>query len=77
MDISTRHFRCFLMVANDAMKQAQWRGFLRKSKLDVAPPELGDAIDEISRFLMPLNTALFTGQPFVGTWPPRGPWQVD
>jgi len=33
----------------------------------VAPPELGDAIDEISRFLLTLTTALFTGQPFAGT----------
>ncbi len=61
--------------ANDSVKQTQWYGFLRKSRLDMAPPDLGEVIDEINRFLLPLAKALFAGQAFAGTWPPRGPWK--
>ena len=61
--------------ANDPIKQTQWKGFLRKSRLDVAPPQLTDVIDAIGGFLLPLASALSTGQTFSSEWHPPGPWK--
>lgn len=63
------------MFANDPIKQAQWKGFLRKSRLDMAPPQLAEVIDAISGFLLPLATALAKGQTFDSVWHPPGSWQ--
>ncbi len=61
--------------ANDPVKQTQWKGFLRKSRLDVAPPQLSDVVDAIGGFLLPLALALSTGQTFSSVWQPPGPWR--
>jgi nucleotidyltransferase AbiEii toxin of type IV toxin-antitoxin system len=61
--------------ANDPIKQTQWKGFLRKSRLDMAPPQLADVVDAIGRFLLPLALALSTGQTFSSEWHPPGPWK--
>jgi len=49
-------------------------GFLNKSRLDMAPPQLADVVDAISGFLLPLATALGKGQTFDSIWHPPGPW---
>ncbi len=54
-------------------KKSQWRGFLRKSRLD-ASPDLEDVIADITRFLNPLIGALSAGKTFRGNWIPPGPW---
>ena len=58
----------------DPMKQTQWRGFLRKSKLEIAPTDLAQVIASIHDFLAPLTEALVAGQPFDMKWEPSGPW---
>ncbi len=61
--------------ANDPIKQTQWKGFLRKSRLDIAPPQLADVIDAIGEFLLPLASALAEGRTFDSTWQPTGLWR--
>lgn len=61
--------------ANDAIKQTQWKGFLRKSRLDIAPPQLADVVDAIGGFLLPLASVLAEGRTFDSTWQPAGPWR--
>ncbi len=63
--------------ANDPVKQKQWQGFLRKSRLDVAPPQLTDVVGAIGGFLLPLASALSRGRTFSSVWQPPGPWQND
>lgn len=59
---------------SDSTKQTQWRGFLRKSKLGIAPADLAEAISSIREFLLPLTDALTSGKPFDMEWKPLGPW---
>ena len=60
--------------ANEPVRQTQWKGFLRKSRIDMAPPELPVVIAAISLFLLPLAAALSAGQEFSPLWRPAGPW---
>ena len=59
--------------ADDPTKQAQWRGFLRKSRLD-ASAELFDVVVVISSFLSPVVAALRSQEPFRRNWIAPGPW---
>lgn len=61
--------------ANDPVKQSQWKGFWRKSRLDKAPPQLIDVVDVIRGFLLPLASAIAQGQTFQAAWRPPGPWR--
>lgn len=60
--------------AADREKQAQWRGFMRKSRLKNAPAELAVAVDAVAAFLEPILTALQAGHRFAGRWPRGGDW---
>jgi len=60
--------------ADDSTKNHQWRGFIRKSRLD-ASPELADVIVTIASFLGPLVAALSAGKSFRRKWTPPGPWE--
>lgn len=59
--------------ADDSTKRSQWRGFIRKSRLD-ASPDLAEVISAIASFLGPVLTALTAGMNFHGKWIPPGPW---
>jgi len=61
--------------ANDPIKQMQWKGFLRKSRLGTAPQELPEIVEAIGQFLLPLASLLSSGQAISLTWSPKGPWQ--
>ena len=61
--------------ANSPVKQTQWAGFLRKSRLDIAPQDLPTVIDSISRFLLPVAEALSVGQTFRSAWHPPDSWR--
>lgn len=63
--------------ANDPIKQTQWRGFLRKSRLEFAPESLPEVVEELSLFLLPLATALSHGYAFSSVWDPPGPWKAN
>lgn len=59
--------------ADDPTKKSQWRGFIRKSRLD-ASPDLGEVLLAIASFLGPLATALSAARSFQGKWTAPGPW---
>jgi hypothetical protein len=61
--------------AEDPTKTAQWRGFLRKSRLQTVPAELGLITDALAAFLLPVATALTSEQSFNQLWHAPGPWQ--
>jgi hypothetical protein len=58
---------------DDATKKSQWRGFIRKSRLEPSP-DLGEVLLAIAGFLAPLATALSAGRSFQGKWTAPGPW---
>ena len=58
-------------------KQAQWRAFLRRYRLDqdaTVPPTLPQVVEPLVVFLRPVLQALLEKQPFDGHWSPGGPW---
>ncbi|MBI3891210.1 MAG: nucleotidyl transferase AbiEii/AbiGii toxin family protein [Candidatus Wallbacteria bacterium] len=54
-------------------KQAQWRSFLRRSRLS-APTSLAEVVEAARAFLLPPVAALADGQSFELQWTPPGPW---
>jgi len=62
--------------AEDPAKDAQWRGFRRKSRLANAPLELGQAVVALAEFLVPMATAIQRAESFDQVWQPSGPWQT-
>lgn len=61
--------------ANEPIKQTQWKGFVRKSRLQIAPAEFPVVVGALGHFLGPLAAALATGKDFVSSWSPSGKWQ--
>ncbi len=59
----------------DPAKQAQWQGFVRKSKLADVPGTLQAVIDDLVPFLEPVASAIGAGVKFERTWPAGGPWR--
>ena len=64
--------------ANDATKQAEWQGFLRRNKLG---NKLGSdgltlraVIEDLCVFLLPPTAVLTEDTNFDHTWSPGGPW---
>ncbi|KAA3614221.1 MAG: nucleotidyl transferase AbiEii/AbiGii toxin family protein [Planctomycetota bacterium] len=60
--------------AEDASKAAQWKGFLRKTKLEHAPQDLVEVVEALADFLGPVAAALGKGQKFDLQWMAPGPW---
>ncbi len=61
--------------AEDAAKQAEWQGFLRRSKLGSDGLALRAAIEELRAFMLPPTTTLTSGAWFEQQWEPGGPWR--
>lgn len=59
--------------AEDLTKKAQWRGFIRKSRL-VISASLDEVVADIRRFLEPIPMACREGKQFCGHWTAPGPW---
>jgi len=55
-------------------RQAQWRAFLRRGRLD-APPDAGKLAEILRVFLNPVLQAATHGQEFESRWSPGGPWR--
>lgn len=55
-------------------KQAQWTGFLKKNGLLSAPSDLGQVVDRLASFLVPVMSAAERGASLNLAWPPGGPW---
>lgn len=62
--------------AEDPVKAAQWRGFLRKSRLESAPKELGQVVQALAHFLLPVADAIHEARPFDQLWQAPGPWRT-
>jgi hypothetical protein len=60
--------------AADGTKATQWRGFLRKGRLEAAPVNLAEVVAGIAEFLGPVADALSKGREFVERWAAPGPW---
>jgi hypothetical protein len=60
--------------AADTAKATQWRGFLRRSRLEDAPNELAELVVAITALLGPVGEALHEGGEFEGRWRAPGPW---
>ena len=60
--------------ATDPAKATQWRGFLRKSRLQDAPGDLAEMVEAIALFLGPVAEALHGGRGFEPHWQAPGPW---
>jgi hypothetical protein len=60
--------------ANDPAKQAQWTGFLRKSRLEGPPGDLPAVVAALAAFLLPVAEAASGGGEFNWGWEPPGPW---
>lgn len=65
-----------ITFASDPTKQTQWRGFLRKSRLEFAPPDLAQVVQAIAEFLGPVADAVHGRTSFVASWSAPGPWQT-
>jgi hypothetical protein len=61
--------------ADDATKQAQWRAFVRRSRLDATTPPLADVVAVVRDFLGPPARAVAAGEAFERVWPASGPWR--
>ena len=57
-----------------ATKQAQWRGFLRKSGLN-ASESLGEVVKVLDGFLMPVVEGIISNRTLGHTWRPGGRWK--
>lgn len=55
-------------------KDAQWKGFVRKAKLDDAPRELADVTTEIAAFLLPVAASVESAVELQQNWKAPGPW---
>lgn len=61
--------------AEDAAKQAQWRGFLRRTTLSMAPEPFADIQTKVAAFILPPTKALADNATFARKWEPGGPWR--
>jgi len=61
--------------AEDSSKAAQWRGFVRKSRLTDVPKNFAEVVVTIATFLGPIAKNLSEGKPFLATWKAPGPWR--
>lgn len=60
--------------ANDASKQSQWRAFLKRTRLVMAPEPLPDVLAFVAGFAMPVLVAVRDGSPFAKKWSAGDAW---
>jgi hypothetical protein len=58
----------------DPAKQVQWRAFLGRSKIDLAPKSLPEVVSFVEGFVTPVLNAARDGATFNKTWTPGGSW---
>lgn len=63
--------------AADDTKLKQWRAFRARSGLSDQPEELGDVVQVLGEFLLPVLSAAGRNEPFRSSWRPGGPWLPD
>ena len=58
----------------DEQKNAQWKAFLNKSRLDADSKPLSEIAAALRRFLMPVSAAVAKGETFNQKWRHSGTW---
>jgi len=61
--------------ARDETKQAQWRAFLRRSRIENAPRSFAEVVAAVAALLRPVLSALSEGKSFRNVWKAPGPWR--
>lgn len=61
--------------AGDRTKSAQWRAFIRKSRISQAPEDLGQVIAAVAGFLRSAAESIVRRQSFDAFWKAAGPWR--
>jgi predicted nucleotidyltransferase component of viral defense system len=51
---------------------ARWKAFLKREHMNAAPADLGQVLEDLRKFLVPLMTPPST----TSHWPPGGPWSA-
>jgi hypothetical protein len=74
--ISPQPIAFTMNFAEDPAKNAQWRGFLQRSRLENMPPELSKVVAALAVFLTPVAEAVQATQAFDQFWPAAGPWRT-
>lgn len=60
--------------AQHPLNVGRWRAFLARGRLTVASTDLRETVVAIGGFAQPTLDAVRAERPFVGQWPPGGPW---
>ncbi len=63
-------------LLRDDAKSAQWRSFIRRSRLENVPRDFEEIVLSITTFLEPVGRALIAGGPFEKTWRTSGRWSA-
>jgi len=61
--------------AEDVTKQAQWRGFLRRTAIDMAPGPFAELQGKVAAFVLPPASAVASGTTFGQQWEVGGGWR--
>ncbi len=59
----------------DPEKMAQWKGFIRKNRLEDEQLELSDAVSRLVQFVWPPYTAIGESELFTKSWKPDRGWE--
>ena len=59
---------------DDVTKNAQWRAFLGRTRLEDGSDSLRPTVLFLRGFVVPPSNALASNQVFASHWPPGGPW---
>lgn len=59
---------------DDQQKNAQWKAFLNKSRLDADAKTLTEVAAALHEFLIPIAAAVAQGEALEQVWRPAGPW---
>jgi hypothetical protein len=66
---------CFTdRFAHAPTKAAQWKAFLKTSRVDQAPAEFAEVVARVREFLQPVARAVASRRPHESKWEPGGPW---
>jgi hypothetical protein len=59
---------------DDQQKNAQWKAFLNKSRLDADAKSLTEIAAALREFLIPISVVVAQGEVLDQLWRPAGPW---
>lgn len=62
------------IFASEPGKSAQWKAFLRRSRLEDYTADLADVARTVRTFAEPVLSAAGAGEPFESLWKTGGPW---